>query len=315
MNSDHLVLITGYNRPESLTRQIGTLIRQKRKFVISIDGPKSAKDSKSFQCQEIAREAKKSCPFLTDINTPSNNLGCKSGMIAAIDWAFQFTDKLIILEDDVLTSTDFFRFMDFALHKYEKCPDIFLVNGWSPITKYSDILHYYESRFFSPWGWATWRNRWKLYDRDLLHINTEKDLRDLPGLQKYSLNYFFYRYMKSKLIQCKNGYDTWDYQLMFSMWLSGKSSITPCVRLVGNDGFGVDATHTKSRLHFWHPNLVSPPITDNHPSFKEFSKILVEQHAQDLDYDIDKLVMGFSAKRNFTNLAKIGFNSLKRRIF
>jgi hypothetical protein len=52
-------------------------------------------------------------------------------------------------------------------------------------------------------------------------------------------------YWKSLYSKMKNSkIDTWDYQLLFSIWNKSGICIIPNVNLVSNIGFGKDATHT-----------------------------------------------------------------------
>ena len=64
----------------------------------------------------------------------NNNLGCGYGPYSAISWAFQYTDRLIILEDDCIPSTAFFPYCEYLLEKYTDDVRIRHISGFSPIS-------------------------------------------------------------------------------------------------------------------------------------------------------------------------------------
>jgi hypothetical protein len=102
----------------------------------------------------------------------------------------------------------------------------------------------YLSRYTHVWGWATWRDRWSFYDRDL-ETWDGGDLRLLPGLLGQDLSDDFCEYWNKQLLACSEGLDTWDVQWLYSQWRYGGFSLTPGSRLTGNIGFDERATHTK----------------------------------------------------------------------
>ena len=55
--------------------------------------------------------------------------------------------------------------MNECLIKYKKNKNIWHISGWSPegIELEQDI---YLSRMMFCWGWATWRDKWKFYNKD-----------------------------------------------------------------------------------------------------------------------------------------------------
>ena len=79
-----------------------------------------------------------------------------------------------------------------------------------------------------------------------------------------------------------DGYDTWDYQWVYSTIMRGRYSIVPNVNLVSNIGFGKDATITKDATHWAaslpvkamtfpliHPRSVTRDIVFERKYFKE----------------------------------------------
>lgn len=294
------VLIIAYNRPENLLRQIEVCTDENRPFLISIDGPKGSCDYGAYECASIARTISQQNSLSIGVRIVESNLGCRVGVSTAISWAFGFSDRLIILEDDVTVSANFFSFMDSFLEKFFLDNKIFLVNGWNPLD-FSPSLNkaFYLSRTFSPWGWATWRNRWELLDLNLSSFSSDNDILELPTLKNYRLNFQFANLYKRKFEECIAGYDTWDYQFLYSMWLSGAFSIMPVCRLTGNVGFDQRATHTKSKLRYIDPSIYLPL---DRPKLQvgEVFELINRKMCVALDHRIDFLNFNFRTEKTMS---------------
>lgn len=304
------MLIISYNRPDFLLQQIQNCKKENRQFLLSVDGPKGDSDRGANECASIARNVDRGNPLALGIRVGEENLGCRLGVATAISWAFGYSEKIIILEDDVTISEHFFPFMDFCLNEFRHSEEVFLINGWNPLSGYlSRENTFYLSRFFSPWGWATWRNRWELFDLELKSFSLQGDIRDLPTLRQYNLNPQFAKLYRKKLSECLSGYDTWDYQLLFSMWLNGKFSIMPIQRLTGNIGFDERATHTRKKLSFINPTIFIAPENFKN-SVGRFVQLTDRNLCVNLDHEIDFLLHNFRSEGNL----KVQAWNLMRRI-
>jgi len=80
--------------------------------------------------------------------------------------------RVIVLEDDLVTSPYFLRFMNEGLNFYQDNPDIMSISGYTlppacmkfPKTFTDDVYLNYRN---SSWGWATWADRWSLVDWEI----------------------------------------------------------------------------------------------------------------------------------------------------
>ena len=90
-------------------------------------------------------------------------------------------------------------------------------------------------------------------------------------------NYFkekaVFKFWKMILQKLKDGLiNTWDCQLLFSMWKHQGVSILPNKNLVSNIGFGESSTHTKNKNDMTSNIPVSPIIQIDHPRKYEIDK-------------------------------------------
>jgi len=100
------------------------------------------------------------------INVRETNYGLSKNIIHGIDEILNKYDKVIVLEDDMIVSKYFLKYMNDALSLYEKDDDVACIHAWN----YSYFkLDQSIDTFFLPggdcWGWATWKNSWNFLDR------------------------------------------------------------------------------------------------------------------------------------------------------
>jgi hypothetical protein len=139
---------------------------------------------------------------------------------------------------------DFFPFCEAMLEKYRDSEQVMCATGNNfQFGLKRGGASYYFSCFLLCWGWASWARAWGKYNfaMDRLHfVNT----RALPKLFHHDSVVSYYGNVFSAT---KAGrIDTWDYQWQHTLWEHGGLCVTPNVNLVGNVGFGGNATHTKS---------------------------------------------------------------------
>ena len=174
----------------------------------------------------------------------SRNLGCRAGVSTAIDWFFEHVEEGVILEDDCVPSQSFFPYCAELLDRYRDDERIMSICGSSyanPGTLYR--ASYYFSYYADPWGWATWRRAWRLYDRNLSgwpsfsQSGGMKALsKDSAGREGYWSNYFD-RTAAGEI-------DTWDYQWIYTVIERKALVCFPVQNLISNIGVGREATHS-----------------------------------------------------------------------
>ena len=101
---DTPILFCNFNRL-NLTKQVLASIRDQRPktLFLSCDGPRADHPDDVANVSAV-RAVLKNVDWPCDVYTrfPDENLGCKRAISSAIDWAFDHTEELIILEDDCL---------------------------------------------------------------------------------------------------------------------------------------------------------------------------------------------------------------------
>jgi hypothetical protein len=235
------ILLNIFNRPEKVTNLLGVLRSLKPKYLyVSCDGPR-----KNILLDEI--NIKKSKDLIEGIDWEclivkrysSVNLGCSICIPNAIDWFFENVEMGIILEDDCIPNLSFFSYCLEMLHTYKDVKEVMHISGTNLNEQRGDASYYF-SKYGQIWGWATWRDRWKMYDK------TEEMF--LPSRN-------FFNRIEEQFWLKNFKYNIWDVRwAVFSVWKNNGISIIPNANLVSNIGFGKDATHYKDENSL-HSNL------------------------------------------------------------
>jgi hypothetical protein len=161
-------------------------------------------------------------------------------MSSGLDWVFQQCEEAIILEDDCLPGTTFFKFCSEMLRRYRYDNRVMHVSG----DNFQDgILRGSGSYFFSryPLGWASWKRAWRYYD---LNISTWPEAYCARWLEAILGSQDEIRYWESIFDHLYRGQiNTWDYQWVYACWRQKGLAIQPNENLVSNIGVGHDATH------------------------------------------------------------------------
>jgi hypothetical protein len=284
LNTPVLLLI--FNRPDT-TRKVFEVIREVKpvRFFVAADGQRSEKPDELEKCME-ARKIATAVDWDCEIKTlfRNQNLGCKFAVSSAIDWFFDHVEEGIILEDDCLPHTIFFRFCEELLARYRNDTRIMMVSGDNfQFGKQCNRDSYYYSRYAHIWGWATWRRTWQNYDVGirqwpiLKNGGWLKDILKNRKVEEYWNDIFDGVY--------NNTYDTWDYQLLFTCLINNGLNIVPNANLVTNIGFGPDATRTtrknklseiplaEMRFPLVHPQLIiRDSLADEATEREQFTK-------------------------------------------
>ena len=119
------------------------------------------------------------------------NWGLANSIIDGVTKIVNEYGKIIVLEDDLVTSPYFLKFMNEALEVYKDEKNVYSITGYS----FTDDIEYIDSSYFlsltSSWSWATWSNKWEKFKRD------KKDLENIvKGSNK-----------EKKLFNFDNSYD------------------------------------------------------------------------------------------------------------
>jgi len=237
-----------WNRIDVVKRTFKVIRKAKpKKFYISSDGANNAKDKKKIMY--IRNYVEKNIDWDCKIKKIyfKKNLGPKLALPTVINKIFLIEKKLIIIDHDCLCDNSFFRFMDELLEIYKNESKVKAISG-NYICK--NLLSFNCSYYFAQhpiiFGWGTWRRAWKEYDIKMKNFNNFNSFFWLFIFFKFNIVKTIYFYNKFKLTK-SNKINTWDYQLLYSIWKNNGVIIKPTVNVSKHIGWGPQAYHGKHK--------------------------------------------------------------------
>ena len=247
---DTPILFIVFNRPERASKVFESIRKIKpKKLFVSADAPRNNVKADVKLCQEtrdILKRIDWDCKVYKKYN--SKNLGCRMGVVSAIDWFFNNVEEGIILEDDCLPNESFFRFTEDMLTRYRQDERVLQICGTNAMGRWKEEdQSYFFSYYGSIWGWATWRRAWALNDIDMKLWKNPLVKNGIKAIIPDPFQYLYRKYIYD--ISFEGKVDAWSYAWSFARLINSGLSIVPAVNLVKNLGFGKESSNTKSRIN------------------------------------------------------------------
>jgi len=236
-----------YNRLDETRKTINFLKKNflaiKTKLFIFSDGYKSKKDKKLVM--SVRNYINKIEGFKSiDIFESNTNKGLAKSIIDGVSYVFNEHNKLIVLEDDLITTPNFLDYMNQALNFYKNNKSVMSINGFSldvGVNSSNNTDVFFHSRTYS-WGWGTWKSCWDEEYFDNRKIQNKLNIKTLNLFKKKCGND-----ISNMLIDCLEGKNSsWYVKWVFRHFVTNKYGLYPIFSKVQNIGYGEMATHCKT---------------------------------------------------------------------
>lgn len=243
-----------YKRLDVLIETVEALkkneLSSKSDIIIFSDGYKTEDDKSDV---EAVREYLKSIEGFNSkkiIEAPKNR-GLANSIIAGVSEVVEKYGKVIVIEDDILTSPYFLNYMNDALDMYEKDDEVACISGYTYPIKTK------EQSFFIKkgecWGWATWKRAWEIFEPDGQTLLDMLKSKNLTKEFDYDDSYPFTQMLQDQ-IDKKN--DSWAIRWSASVFLKNKLCLQLGKPVAKNIGFGVKgSTHCVNGESAYNVNL------------------------------------------------------------
>ena len=244
------ILLIAFNRPNHFYQTLIALCKNRfadKSFLyISIDGPISENDKKSqkliYEYLKIAKN------YFAKVIILKNkvNKGLAENITESISYVLKQHKKIIVVEDDLITSKSFLNFMNDALDFYEEKKEIWHINGHNIVNIKNKKNEIFLWRFMNCWGWATWRDRWFN-----LEINPEVFIQKFNDQMIYKFNLDGSANFWDQVIQnAKGEKKTWAIFWYATIFLNNGICVSPWfsyVKNIGFDGSGINCEKNISK--------------------------------------------------------------------
>ena len=250
-NKKTLAAIVAYNRPTHLKICILNIKRSldyfddNIKLIIFLDCDSNHSDDWN-ECRMIAEKSG------FDFHLNSYNMGLRDNIYKI--FAFfknSLFDRLILIEDDIKVSPDFFHFFNSSFDLFEDTPKVSQISGFSPINDLVENAFTLYPRI-STWGWGTWKS--KLPSPEEVSIdwsNFTLSKKAFNTLSKYApdtINLFY--------LQKKKKITTWSLDYYNYMLVNDFLTVYPMFSVIENigfDGSGINNGNMKPLFKIFNP--------------------------------------------------------------
>lgn len=241
------IVLFVYNRPWHTSQTLYALMQnhlaEQSTLYIYCDGAKQDASEASLQdiqaVHDIVRD-KQWCNEVIIVEAEENK-GLAASIRNGVTEVINKHGRVIVMEDDLITSPAFLSYMNKALSYYENRKSVFSISGYnlpSNIMQIPPDYNYdvYVSLRNGSWGWASWQDRWSQIDWDVQHYPTmlaDKNMQQSFNRGGDDIFEMLQQQQSGKL-------KIWSIQFTLAHFVNHAVSIVPTVSYV--DNLGLDGT-------------------------------------------------------------------------
>jgi hypothetical protein len=230
-----------YNRPDHTRRTLihlqKNVLADESRLYIFCDAPKTEADRANVD--EVRQVAKETTGFKSvKVILRDHNLGLAESIISGVTQLVYEYGKVIVFEDDLLSSPYTLQYFNEALTLYANQPKVMHIGAYMYNLKEKDLPESFFYRAASSWGWATWAHSWDSFEPDIDKLIAQFDtLKILRFSIEGKMNFW------KQIQEFKAGKNnSWAIRWYASIFLKGGLTLNPSRSLVnniGHDGTGV----------------------------------------------------------------------------
>ena len=178
------------------------------------------------------------------------NFGLAESIIDGVTTIIKKHGKIIVLEDDIVTSPTFLTYMNRALEHYASQPKVWNISAWNyPMNP--DLFP--EDTFFwripHCWGWATWQDRWEHYKRDIPWVSKNFNQKDIDYININKTADYWEHFVANQ----KGKIKTWAIFWYLMAYKNQALTLMPKIPLIKQIGFDGSGVHCDNQDPFQNP--------------------------------------------------------------
>ena len=280
-----------YNRPEHTRRTLNflraNLLAEESRLFIYSDAAQSEKE-------EVNVEAVRALISKVDgfkaikVIVQKQNQGLAQSIINGVTELVNEYGKVIVFEDDLLSSTHTLQYFNEALNRYQNEEKLMHISAYMyPLASADSLPETFFYRAVHSWGWATWKRAWNHFNPDIDDLMKQFDAQKINRFSiEGKMN--FWNQMKGFKAGKNN---SWAIRWYASVFLKQGLSINPLKSLINNIG------HDGTGIHSNKENMYAVNIHQH--AIKFFPELIQEN---DKAY---QLVKNFLTKRKGNILQRV----------
>ena len=279
------VILFTYNRPSHTIQTIDALLKNdeaaESDLIIFSDAPKDGASREKVKKVRLYLETISGFKSIRIVKR-EDNLGLAQSVISGVGEVVNEYGSCIVLEDDLVTSPYFLKYMNDALDTYKQDDRVISIHGYCyPV---GNLPETFFLKGADCWGWATWKRGWALFQEDGKKLLSELEQENL--LNRFD---FFGAYDYSGMLrgQVEGRNQSWAVRWYASALLQNKFTLYPGKTMVKNIGIDGSGTHCgddeETRMYETdvcrNPiNISKIPVLENEQAVIAFSQFFKPQH-------------------------------------
>lgn len=289
MNSVSLapVVLFAFNRPDHTQKTLSAIARNRlareTDLFVFVDGPRNEADIGPIQ--EVCALASSITEFKSvTLVRQDVNIGLANNIVRGIDQVLEKHHRIIVLEDDIVTSPAFLNYMNESLSHFEAEEKIWHICGYNEPTGARDYRKTHFSRLMNCWGWGTWRDRWCHFEKDPARLQAEFTPE---MIERFNLD-IGEKFWFQVLANADGRMNTWAIFWYATIFKQDGLCLNPDVSYVRNIGFdgsgehcNVDVVRNKVRKLNQELKVEFPEIlAEDAKSFGKLKKFYIQKKAK-----------------------------------
>lgn len=239
------IVLFVYNRPWHTEQTLEALAKNEGAgqsiLYVFADGPKPGATDEDLEKINKTRaliRRQSWCKQLI-VNESDHNKGLANSVIEGVTQVVNQHGRVIVLEDDIITSPYFLKFLNEGLEMYQESKNVIAINSYMFPIQTDRVDTFLSPLATSTWGWATWADRWACFEKD----PAEKELIQSNPFLRSRFNLADYNY--AGMLDNKN---SWGIRWYYSAFVRNSVGLFPTRSLCRNIGFDEEATHTHQSI-------------------------------------------------------------------
>lgn len=244
------IILFVYNRPDHTLRTLKALennnLASESDLFIYSDAPKN--EHSALAVEQVREIISRSWKFKTVTLTLRDiNCGLAANVIDGVSKIVKQYGQVIVLEDDLVTSSFALEYFNDALELYRYQDQVMQISGYGyPVKDIETLPETFFFRVANSWGWATWDRAWSQFNSDINNLTDDFTSEQIHRFSIEGKENFWKQVQEFKAGKINSWAIRW-YASVFKnngLVLYPRNSLT---QNIGNDGSG---THTAAETTY-----------------------------------------------------------------
>lgn len=224
-------------------------------LIIFSDGPRREDDVQSVS--DVRKFIRSIQGFQSiDIVESATNKGLARSIIDGVTSMLKKWERVIVVEDDLVTSPYFLSYMNQGLSMYADDHRVASIHGYTYPVKPA-LPESFFIRGADCWGWATWRRAWNVFEEDGSKLLAQLRYQNLTHQFDFGGSYPYTKMLEDQIHGRNN---SWAIRWSASAFLANMLTLYPGTSLVTNIGFDASGTHSNVGDVVYHSPINNSPI-------------------------------------------------------